>query len=119
MVQAEGETMSETQLVRSVLDALAARGVWSWRENSGLTVFGSVGGASRRVVRGAPKGTPDILGVLPGGQLFGIECKTAKGRQNPNQKAWEQKAAKHSVRYGVARSVSDALRLVDAWQADR
>jgi hypothetical protein len=111
--------VSETQLVRSVLDALAARGIWSWRENSGLTVFGSMGGASRRVVRGAPKGTPDILGVLPGGRLFGIECKSAKGRQNPNQKAWEQRAAKHSVRYGVARSVSDALDLVDAWQSDR
>ena len=110
--------MSETQLVRGVLDALAARGTWAWRVNSGATIIKSAKYGDR-FLSGAPKGSPDILGVLPGGRLFGIECKTAAGRQNPNQKAWEQKAAKHGVRYGIARSITDALGLVDAWSADR
>lgn len=110
--------MSETQLVRAVLDALSARGYWNWRVNSGATVIKSAKYGDR-FLSGAPKGSPDIFVVLRGGKLAGIECKTATGKQNPNQKAWEQKAAKHGVRYGIARSVSDALALVDAWQADR
>lgn len=109
--------MSETVLVRSVLKELAARGVWSWRVNSGATIIQSAK-YGERFLAGAPKGSPDIFVILNGGRLGGIECKTAIGKQNPNQKAWEEKAAKHSVRYGVARSVSDALSLVDAWQAD-
>lgn len=113
--------MSETQLVRAVLDTLHAQRVWCWRVNAGLTVFGAATGSARRVVNGAPKGTPDIIGVVPGsrGRLFGIECKSPTGKQNPNQKAWEQKATNHGVRYGLARSVSDAVALLVAWQLDR
>jgi hypothetical protein len=107
--------VSETLLVRAILDALTAKGYWTWRENSGLTVFGATGTHSRRVVRGAPKGTPDIFVILPGGRLGGIECKTATGRQNPNQKAWQKKAELLGVRYGIARTVSEGLALVESW----
>jgi hypothetical protein len=113
----KGLPLSETILVRAILDALTAKGYWSWRENSGLTVFGAAGTHSRRVVRGAPPGTPDIFVVLPGGKLAGIECKTATGRQNPNQKAWQKKAEAHGVRYGIARTVSEGLALVTSWSS--
>jgi hypothetical protein len=110
------EAMSETQLVRGILDALKAKGVWSWRCNSGATVIKSAKYGDR-FLSGAPKGSPDILLVLPGGRLAGIECKTATGRQNPNQKAWQKKAEANGVRYGVARTVSEGLALVDEWRA--
>ena len=112
---------TETVLVRGILYALHAQAVFCWRVNAGLTVFGASGGHAKRVIKGAPNGTPDIIGVVPGGggRMFGIELKSPTGRQNPNQKAWELKAAKHGVRYGIARSVSEALGLVEAWQADR
>jgi hypothetical protein len=110
--------MSETQLVRAVLDALAAKRVWAWRINSSLTVFGATSGHARRVVKGAPAGSPDIMGILPGGggRLFGIELKSPTGKQNANQKAWQLKAEAHGVRYGIARTVSEGLALVEGWR---
>ncbi len=110
--------MSEAQLLRSVLAALSARRVWHWRNNAGLTVLGK--GKTRRVIRGAPAGSPDILLVVPGseGQLGAIELKTAKGRVSESQLAWADEALEHGVRYGVARSVSEALALVDYWQVE-
>lgn len=109
--------MSEAQLLRGVLKALAAKRVWHWRNNAGLTVLGK--GKARRVIRGAPAGSPDILLVVPGsaGQLGAVELKTAKGRVSETQLAWASEARKHGVRYGVARSVSEALELVEAWKA--
>jgi hypothetical protein len=99
--------MSETDLVRNILAALKMRGYWAWRVNSGVTVLGT--GANKRVIRGAPAGTPDILVVLQGGRLFGLEAKTAKGRQNAAQKAWEAKAKLHGAGYAVVRSAGEAL----------
>jgi len=112
---------TETVLVRGILDALHAQAVFCWRVNAGLTVFGASGGHAKRVIKGAPNGTPDIIGIVPGsrGRMFGIEAKSPKGVQNANQKAWEAKAAAHGVRYGVARSIGEAMGLVRAWQADR
>ncbi len=105
--------MSETILVRAVLQALALRRIWSWRNNSGLTVLGAA--KSRRVIKGAPAGSPDVLLILPGGRLAGIECKTKTGTMLPSQVAWAEKAKRHGVRYGVVRSVSGALALLDRW----
>jgi len=48
--------MSETQLVRAILDALTAKGYWTWRENSGLTVFGaSDAGMSKKEIDKLPE----------------------------------------------------------------
>jgi hypothetical protein len=107
---------SETVLVRAIIEALALKGYWLWRVNSGATILGR-GTSSERFLKGAPKGSPDIFCVLPGGRLCGIEAKSPTGRQNPNQKAWEQKAAKHGVAYVVARSVSEALAFVERERA--
>lgn len=106
--------MSESALVRSVLAALQVRGVWSWRVNAGLTVIGT--GKSRRVIKGAPSGSPDIQGVIGNGRLFGIECKTKTGTIRVSQKRWAAKALQHGVHYGVAKSVREALALVDNWR---
>lgn len=127
--------VSESTLVTAILKALKLKGVFCWRSNSGLTVLPAQGGHARRVVKGAEAGTPDILVVLPRpfdlhinnalgtetvkcfaqGTLCGLEIKTATGNQRPSQKAWQVKAAAHGVRYGIARSVSEALRLVEVW----
>lgn len=108
--------MSETQLVRAVLDALAAKKVWAWRVNSGAMVIKSAQ-YGNRFLAGAPKGSPDIFGIVPGGhgQLFGLECKSPTGKQNDNQRRWQLKAEAHGVRYGIVRSVSNALNLLADW----
>lgn len=108
----------ESDLLRATLSALTLHRVFHWRNNSSVTVLGV--GKSRRVIRGAPAGSPDILLIIPGtrGQLGGLECKTEAGRQNANQKSWELKATAHGVRYGVVRSVSSAIALVKRWELE-
>jgi hypothetical protein len=105
----------ESDLLRSVLQALALHRVFCWRNNSGVTVLGK--GKARRVIRGAPAGSPDILGVIPGsdGALFGFELKTATGRVSASQREWHEKARAQGVRIAVVRSVKDSLRVLETW----
>ena len=123
---------NESQLVTAILKALKLKGVWAWRVNSSLTVLPKQGGHARRVVKGAEAGTPDILfvyerairtAVVSGepvtlaaaGCLGGLEVKTVTGRQLPTQRAWQEKAERHGVRYAVVRSISEALDVVGLW----
>jgi hypothetical protein len=105
--------MSETDIVRSILKALALRRVLAWRANAGLLVLGK--GADKRVVRGAPAGTPDIIGILPGGRFFGLEVKTQTGRVSPAQHAWADRARELGARYQVVRSAREAIAALDSW----
>lgn len=66
--------MSEKDLVNAILDWLALHGAWAFRANSGVIPVEGENG-KRRMFRGAPAGTPDIIGIWPGGLGFGIECK--------------------------------------------
>lgn len=106
--------MSESVIVTSILQALAARRVFCWRANSGNILIGS--GDSKRMIRGAPPGTPDIIGALRGGRLFGLEVKTATGRLSASQVAWAERARSIGVLYAVVRSAKAALLTIDAWQ---
>jgi hypothetical protein len=63
----------ETELVRQCLALLGLRGVFAWRNNSGAFVRDQ--GEARRYFRAGAVGSPDILGVLPGGRFLGVECK--------------------------------------------
>jgi hypothetical protein len=82
--------------------------------NSGTVVVGT--GVNQRAIRGAPAGSPDIMLVIDNtGQLGALELKTEKGKQLASQKRWQERAEKHGVRYGIARSVSEALGFVDTW----
>lgn len=119
--------VSESTLVTAILKMLQLRGVFAWRANAGTQVIGAKGSSARRVIHGAPAGTPDILLVLtsyadvPVGQekrlavLHGIEVKTPIGKQSETQRAWQAKAESFGVRYGIARSVGQALELVKQW----
>lgn len=101
--------MTESVLVKHTLRALELRGVWAWRTNSGgVMVQGSL-------YRGAPAGTPDILGVIDG-RLFGLEAKTAKGRVSETQRVWHSRAEREGVRVGVFRTVGEALAMVEEWR---
>lgn len=63
---------------------------------------------------GLPKGFPDLVGFRwIDGKIFFIEVKDAKGRLRPDQIVFHQMLASHSIIHGVARSVEDALMIVD------
>lgn len=106
--------MSETQLVSGILRALITRDGIFWRTNSGVLVLGA--GAQRRVMRGNPAGSPDILGVVgKRGRLVGLEVKTADGKLRPSQAAWHAKMRTRGVSVEVVRSIREALAWVDEW----
>lgn len=65
--------MSEQDLVNTILDWLRYHGAWAVRINSGAVPIESE--HSRRLIRMAPAGTPDILAIWPGGLGIAIEAK--------------------------------------------
>jgi hypothetical protein len=123
----------ETPRVTAALKALWLKGYFAWRANSGTQVIEAQGRHERRLFKGAPAGTPDILLVLPRdvlvprrgvesfdaallGMLCGIEMKTETGRQSDSQKSWEARAKAKGVRYGLATNVAEVLTLVAGWE---
>ena len=98
--------MKESDIQKSILEWLDLHGYWSWRMPVG-GVMHQGGGKGVRFKKSPVKGFPDIMGVMKNvtGQLFGIEVKTAKGRQSPDQKIIEEKFIKAGCLYILARNL--------------
>jgi hypothetical protein len=66
-------------------------------------------------------GSPDIMGILPGGRFIGVECKQPLGprggdshsRQSPEQEAWQDECEKAGGLYVLARSSEDVERAIN------
>ena len=103
---------SEAVLQQEILLALGLRDdIFMFRINVGK--FRPLEGGPR-VIQSAPEGTPDLMGVLgPSGQAFGIEVKTAKGKQRDAQKRWQDAWEKRGGIYILARSLEDVYRGLD------
>lgn len=70
---------------------------------------------NRYINTGLPKGFPDLFGFRKSdGKLFFIEVKNATGRLSANQIQFGKDIANYDVLYGVARSVEDALKIINA-----
>jgi hypothetical protein len=76
-----------------VLDYLALRGCFAWRNNTGRYVVDG-----RHISYGFV-GSSDVLGVAPDGRFIGVECKTAAGTLKPAQVEFMQQV---NARGGVA-----------------
>lgn len=63
---------------------------------------------------GVVPGVSDLLLLIPAGGYHGlcIEMKTAKGRQQPTQKEWQQEVEAQGYRYEVCRSVEQFIAIV-------
>lgn len=98
----------EKHILKAVLQALRAhpKVSFAWRMQSGVFQDGD------RFVRVGTKGLPDIVGMLRGGRLFAIECKSASGSVTSEQSAWLVAVRDNGGIAGVARSVEDALALI-------
>jgi hypothetical protein len=106
--------MSETDLVRGLLGALAMEpGVIAWRNNSGVArVHGST------VRYGLGVGSPDIICcVAPYGRLVGLEAKAGRGKQEPEQKIWQAAIEEHGGYYDVVRTILEGVGAVRAARA--
>jgi hypothetical protein len=90
-----------------ILAWLHGNGVFAWRENSGVVIM-----RGHQYRMGYP-GIADIMGVLPGGRILAIEVKDIKGRQNDNQKLFQQKIEESGGLYILARSIGDVQERIN------
>lgn len=91
--------------VRIALSPYAA--VFRANVGSGVTYDG------RHFDTGLPKGFSDLFGVRKSdGRAFFIEVKTPFGKLRPEQKNFIEKMRENGALAGVARSVNDALEII-------
>jgi len=64
--------ITESQIVKAILDYLGYKKIFAWRINSGM-IFGTNAKGKTYAHKLAPKGTSDILGILPGGRFLAIK----------------------------------------------
>lgn len=104
--------MTESPLIRDILEAWGAHPrVRIARINVGKAYPPR---SSRLVTFGVP-GTPDICGIIaPQGRWFGIECKSARGRQREDQETFQRVIERFGGLYVLARSVEDVDRALAA-----
>ena len=77
--RARYSTGREQDLVNAIIDLITLRGGVAIRVNSGMVPIDN-GNGTRRVLRGAPAGTADIIACYHG-RFVAIECKV--GRNKP------------------------------------
>lgn len=62
---------------------------------------------------GVPKGFSDLFGFRPDGRIFFIEVKNEVGKLRPEQKIFIEQMRKRGALAGVAKSVEDAMEIVN------
>lgn len=110
----------EHRLMNEIMIALAPHGA-VFRTNSGdfwqgkrafSTEFKQEVLTHLRKVKGLPKGFSDLLFIGNNGKIAFIEVKTKTGRISPEQQNFLQIMQKLGYNAGVARSVSDAIKII-------
>lgn len=85
--------------------------------------------AGKLKAEGVVPGVADLILLVPGDHetlpdgrtwyrpihALCIEMKTEKGRQSPEQKAWQKKVEAHGYKYAVCRSLDDFIETVNAY----
>lgn len=93
---------SHTALVQACLHWLELHHVFAWKNNTGA--FRTQAGG---FVRASFPGCSDILGMLDGGRLLAVECKTGRGELTKGQQAFRKKVERAGGLYVLARSLDD------------
>ena len=99
----------EKGLIQAIRDGLSRMGITNW---SGR-IFVHNHKPPYLPTLGA--GTPDVIGVLPSGKMFGIEGKRGEADKPSDVQLWWHACARATgVQVYVARDVEGALRWVEA-----
>lgn len=63
---------------------------------------------------GLPNGHPDLYGFRwSDGRVFYLEIKTPTGRPRKDQLRFHRMLTNHNIIHGIARSMDDALKIID------
>lgn len=96
---------SEAEIQDECLLMLSEAGMGiCWRQNAGK--IQSINGYW---VKLGPTGIADIVGLLPGGQIYFIECKKRTGKQRKAQIAFQKAVEKMGAIYILARAGQQAV----------
>jgi hypothetical protein len=99
--------MKESEVQRSILQYLAIKKVFHYRNNSGAIVSTYKG--KERFMRFGALGSPDIICIIKG-RFVGIEVKRPGGKQNPNQLQFQKDLEKAGGLYVLAYSLDDVIK---------
>lgn len=107
--------MTEDQIHKAVVAHLSARSIpgtfWFHPANDGKRSFAT---ANRMKSMGMIAGIPDLI-LLKGGEVFGLEFKSAKGRVRPSQHLIHAAMREAGARTEIVRSVEEALVTLEYW----
>lgn len=106
----------ESAILAAVLALLRVHPAVAWAARFNTGAYVAREGPRERYVRYGFPGCPDVLGQLKTGRLLAIECKRPSGRLSGDQQAFLERAAQYGAAAGVARSVEDAVRIVEGVQ---
>lgn len=98
----------EAEIQNTILAYLKYRNVFHWRQNSGAGMMKQ--GAGMRFIRFGITGAPDIF-AIKGGTIYGLEIKSKIGKQNDNQKEFQEGFEKAGGVYQIARSIEDVQKI--------
>lgn len=98
----------EAEIQNTILAYLKYRRVFYWRQNSGAGIMKQ--GAGTRFIRFGVNGAPDIFAVKEG-TIYGLEIKSKVGKQNDNQKAFQQEFENAGGKYFVIKSLEDVQKI--------
>ncbi|HGD0853281.1 TPA: VRR-NUC domain-containing protein [Streptococcus agalactiae] len=102
---------TESLIQNKIRVALSQAGYMVFRANVGKVKTAD----GRFFDTGLPKGFCDLFGFKPNGQIFFIEVKNETGWIRPEQKNFMEVMASKGALAGVARSVEDALKIVNGY----
>ena len=97
-------------LIQKILCALSAEGILAWENKTGEGHFRGAW------IRFGLVGSADLIGCTAQGKFLAIEVKTGTGRQEPMQSRFAKAVIDRGGHYGIARSVDEAVALVQHWQ---
>ena len=98
----------ENLIQNAIMDYLSIRNVFHWRNNT-TPIYDPTRHCFRKM--NSKKGVPDIICIIKG-RFVGIEVKTDKGKQNPDQKKFEIDCLNNGGVYCLARSIDDVQEML-------
>lgn len=103
----------ENAVTRACAIALAACGVFAWRNNTGAIK------TEKRFFRYGTPGAGDLAGIMPGGIYIEVEVKTKTGKQTDSQRVRQRDLEEAGACYILARGYDDVVDGVKAFQEKR
>ena len=97
------EKVKESEVQKQILEYLALKRVFHYRNNSGAFVD-----SQKHFYRFGALGSPDIICVI-NGQFVGIEVKALKGKQSEHQKEFQRKLEAAGGKYVLAYNLDDVI----------